>query len=117
MRILIVEDNFLVADMLCEVLRDQGCEVVGPAPSVERSEKYVEAADADGALSGALLDVNLNGETSFKIAGMLRARGIPFIFLTGYGDQMKLPDEFNGVRRMAKPCDIGELAAAMRAAF
>jgi len=117
MRILIVEDNFLVADMLCEVLREYGCEIVGPAANVEWGEKYVEAAGGEAALSGALLDVNLNGDTSFGIAGMLQARGIPFIFLTGYGEQMKLPSEFKGVRRVSKPCDIGVLAEMMRAAF
>jgi DNA-binding response OmpR family regulator len=117
MTILVVEDNFLVAEVLCEALREYGCEIVGPAPDCARGQVLVETGGAGKALTGALLDVNLNGETSFKIAGKLRDRGIPFIFLTGYGDLMEMPHEFESVRRIGKPCDFDELAAAMRAAF
>jgi DNA-binding response OmpR family regulator len=117
MKILVVEDNFLVADMLCEVLRGYGCEIVGPAPNVEAGEKLVDECDSDGALNGALLDVNLNGAYSFPVAAKLSARGIPYIFLTGYGDVMDMPDEFRQARRLAKPCDMDELAHMIRAAF
>lgn len=115
MKILVVEDNYLVADVLCEGLRDIGCEIVGPTASVEASEKLIQAED--GALDGALLDVNLGGVFSFPIAVRLRELGIPFIFLTGYDDRKIVPSEFQSVPRLSKPCKLAELAAAMRDAF
>jgi DNA-binding response OmpR family regulator len=118
MKILVVEDNFLVADMLCEALREYGCEIVGPAPDVERGADLIESEGAEGnGLTGAVLDVNLNGDTSFPIASKLQARGIPFIFLTGYGDQALMPGEFQSARRVAKPCDIDELARLIHDVF
>jgi DNA-binding response OmpR family regulator len=117
LKILVVEDNFLVADVLCEALRGYGCEIVGPAQNVESGEQLVEESDVDGPLNGALLDVNLNGAYSFPVAAKLSARGIPYIFLTGYGDAMDMPDEFRQARRVAKPCNFDELAHIIRAAF
>jgi DNA-binding response OmpR family regulator len=119
MKILVVEDSFLVADVLCEALREYGCEVVGPAPSVTRGTDLVEARSAEGGggLTGALLDINLGGDTSFAVAAKLRERGVPFIFLTGYGEQTTLPGEFAGTRCVSKPCDIDELAEIIRTVF
>jgi len=118
MKILVVEDNFLIADVLCEALRGCGCEVVGPAQNVERGEDLVEqAAIDDGRLTGALLDVNLNGQTSFPLASKLRELGVPFIFLTGYGEQGTVPDQFKAARRIAKPYDFDELARLIRTEF
>jgi hypothetical protein len=69
MKILVVEDNFLVADTLCEALRDYGCEIVGPAPNVERgADLMAQSGVEDGRLTGALLDINLNGSTSISTA-------------------------------------------------
>ena len=116
MKILVVEDNFLVADVLCEGLRDIGCEIVGPAPNLERGTKLVDAI-GDEHLDGALLDVNLGDGFSFPIAAKLRERGVPFIFLTGYDDRRIVPGEFQTAPRLAKPCNIAQLAAAMRDAF
>jgi DNA-binding response OmpR family regulator len=117
MKILIVEDNYLVADMMCEALRGYGCEIVGPAPNVEQGEQLIEQCGTEAPLRGALLDVNLNGAFSFPLAAKLRAQGVPCIFLTGYGEAMNMPDEFRGVRRVAKPCNIDELAEIIRADF
>src|SRR5215469_12275293 len=93
LRILIVEDNFLVADTICEVLADRGCEVVGPVPSLERGWKLAQ----EEALDGAVLDVNLAGEASFPLADALAKRGIPFLFLTGYDDKSAVPEAFRAV--------------------
>jgi DNA-binding response OmpR family regulator len=118
MKILVVEDNFLVADTLCEALRDYGCEIVGPAPNVERGEDLMaQSGMEDGGLTGALLDINLNGETSFRLAGKLLERGVPFIFLTGYGDQGAMPVEFRSAHRIAKPYDLDDLARLIRTVF
>jgi DNA-binding response OmpR family regulator len=118
MKILVVDDNFLIADMLCEALRGYGCEIIGPAPSVELGKTLVEESCAGTeTLSGALLDVNLDGASSVPIASKLRELGIPFVFLTGYGDQAVLPAEFRSAPRIAKPCDLDEVARSLRAAI
>jgi DNA-binding response OmpR family regulator len=117
MKILVVEDNYLVADVMCEALREYGCEIVGPAPSVEQGEKLIEQCSGEAPLHGALLDVNLNGAFSFPLAVKLRAQGVPCIFLTGYGEIMNVPDALRGVRRVSKPCNMDELAQIIRADF
>ena len=117
MKILVVEDNYLVAEVMCDALRGYGCEIVGPAPSVEQGEKLIAQCGTEAPLHGALLDVNLTGAFSFPLAAALKAKGVPWIFLTGYGEIMNMPDEFRGVRRVSKPCNIDELAEIIRADF
>lgn len=118
LKILVIEDNFLVADVLCDDLREHGCEVVGPVPDIDRSEELIDQNLADGgALDGALLDINLGGTLSFPIATKLRALGIPFIFLTGYDDREVVPAEFRSVRCISKPCDLLQLMAVIRESF
>jgi hypothetical protein len=65
------------------------------------------------ALDGAVLDVNLDGERSFPIAELLAARGIPFLFLTGYDSTTVFPNEFRDRPRLSKPVDPGALVAAV----
>jgi CheY-like chemotaxis protein len=80
-RILVVEDEALVAMMLEDMLADLGCEVVGPAM---RLDEGLELARLNG-LDAAVLDINLGGERSYPIADLLDARGVPLAFVTGYG--------------------------------
>ncbi|WP_428620312.1 hypothetical protein [Reyranella sp.] len=82
-----VEDNFLVAEVMCDLLRGEGCVVVGPASRLERG--LCLARDAE--LDSALLDINLNGERCFAIAELLSRRHVPFIFLTGYDEGSIVP--------------------------
>lgn len=104
LRILVVEDEFLVALSLEEDLRAAGCEVIGPfsdlasATEAARTEKF----------DFALLDVNLRGEKVFTVADDLQARGIKFVLLSGYG-KMDLPDRFRAAPRVAKPYDPRQL--------
>jgi CheY-like chemotaxis protein len=105
LRILIVEDMLLVAEVISEILQGEGCIIVGPAPRVQRALALVEAEKLDG----AALDVNLAGEYSFPVAARLKARGVPFIFLTGYDDAGLLPPEYRAVPRLAKPFRNGDL--------
>ena len=79
-RILLVEDDMLIAMMLDEFLRQLGCEPVGPAARLTRA---VELA-AGAAIDGAVLDLNVNGEPVYPVAAELARRGIPFVFVTGY---------------------------------
>jgi CheY-like chemotaxis protein len=80
-RILVVEDEPLVAMLLEDMMSDLGFEVVGPALRFERAVELVESE----ALDAAILDVNLGDRRSYPVAEMLVARGVPFVFATGYG--------------------------------
>lgn len=80
-RILVVEDEFIVAAMVCDVLEGAGAEPVGPVGRVEDGLKII----ADQAIDAAILDWNLHGESGVPLAEALRARGIPFLIATGYG--------------------------------
>jgi DNA-binding response OmpR family regulator len=82
-RILVVEDESLISMLLEMALQDEGGIVVGPAARVGDAILLVQ----DEALDGAFLDVNLGGEAVFPVAEALTARGVPFLLLSGYGDQ------------------------------
>jgi DNA-binding response OmpR family regulator len=110
--ILVVEDMALVADLVVDVLQDAGCQVVGPAA---RLAQGLTLACTDG-LAGALLDVNLAGEHCFPIADALAARGVPFVFLTGYGEQV-MPRGYRDVPRLVKPFDFNELLGLIERQF
>ncbi|HEY3697541.1 response regulator [Phenylobacterium sp.] len=82
-RLLLVEDEAMVAIMLEEMLKGLGCEVVGVAGSVAQGLDALE--EADRRLDAAILDVNLGGEKVYPVADRLAAKGVPYIFSTGYG--------------------------------
>ena len=75
LKVLVVEDNLLLAEVTKILLEDSGCEVVGPAGWLQRG---LELAEHER-LNGAILDINLHGEMSFPIAEALSARGVPFV--------------------------------------
>jgi len=81
LRVLLVEDEMMVALLLETMITDLGHQVAGP---VARLEKGLEMVERD-AIDLAVLDVNINGREVYPIAAALEARGIPFIFATGYG--------------------------------
>lgn len=113
LRVLVVEDILLVADVIQDQLESCGCTVVGPVSRVQSALRLVEAAPLDG----ALLDVNLAGEFCFPVAAALRHRGVPFIFLTGYDDPGLIPMEFRAALRLAKPFDRTKLTTAIAEQF
>jgi CheY-like chemotaxis protein len=98
-RILVVEDNFLAAEVVRDTLESNGWAVVGPVGRVHDGLRLAESE----ALDGAVLDVNLHGDWCFPIAQALLQRGIPFIFLTGYDDAALIPAELRPARRLGKP--------------
>jgi CheY-like chemotaxis protein len=104
-RILVVEDLFHIAEMLAAMLRDFGCEVVGPVPRLAPALRLAESERLDG----ALLDVNLNGDDAGPVAEALHARGIPFVFVTGYDQSSDLPARFQDAPRLTKPFALDEL--------
>ena len=99
-RLLVVEDEYLIAASLARELEGRGAEVVGPAGSVRDALALVEAAG--GRLDGAVLDINLRGERVYPVADALAALGVPFVFVTGY-DARVIPDAYAGVPRCEKP--------------
>jgi CheY-like chemotaxis protein len=100
LRLLVVEDEALVAMQLEDMLDDLGCVVVDVAGTV--SKGVALAGDAGLALDGAILDVNLGGEKFFPVAERLAERGVPFVFCTAYG-AAALPACFAKAPTLAKP--------------
>jgi DNA-binding response OmpR family regulator len=105
-RILIVEDEMMVAMLLEDMVRELGYEVVGPAIT---SEKALVLAGSE-LLDGAILDVNLgHGERSTGVAETLHARGVPFMFASGYGSKGAI-DKFQDSPILKKPFSLTELS-------
>jgi len=107
--VLVVEDNLLIAETICDLLEDRGCTVVGPAPDLPRGQALIDQDPLDG----AMLDINLGGTLSFPLASLLEARGVPFVFMTGYDDGGLFPPEFRKVRRLSKPFDARDVAEVL----
>jgi DNA-binding response OmpR family regulator len=107
--VLVVEDEFLLALQLEELLQSRGATVRGPYGRLEDALKAAEREDFDL----AILDVNLSGTMVYPLAEHLLERGIPFLFITGYS-LTNLPERFRGIRRLNKPCEPAQLAAALR---
>ncbi|WP_210529643.1 response regulator [Rubellimicrobium arenae] len=101
-RVLVVEDEYLLANDLCTELEEAGAEVMGPVPTVAEALALL----ATGAPPDvAILDVNLGGEMVFPVAEVLRDRRIPFMFATGY-DAWSLPRAYVDIPRCEKPFDV-----------
>ena len=100
LRLLVVEDEALVAMQLEDMLDELGCVVVDVAGTVSRGVAL--AGDRAVALDGAILDVNLGGEKVYPVAERLAERGVPFVFCTGYG-LSGISGEFAHVPTLAKP--------------
>jgi DNA-binding response OmpR family regulator len=98
LRILIVDDEWLIAEDLAYALRRAGHDVVACVPSVREALVIADREKIDF----ALLDVQLNNETSYAIADSLTGKGVPFAFLTGYAEG-SLPLRFSGVKMLQKP--------------
>lgn len=100
-RILVAEDEALIALELERVLEDFGCDVVGPLASVD---EVLESAQR-GSFDGALLDVNLRGRQIFEILPALQKLGLRLIITSGYDDVTFFPAQFRAMPRVSKPFD------------
>ncbi|MFP3546706.1 response regulator [Rhizobium sp. SIMBA_035] len=107
-KILIVEDEYFVADDVRRTLEGAGASVVGPAPSVEAGMALIDTH----AIDGAILDIRLDGETVFPIAERLQLLGIPFVFATAYV-RNQVPDRYSGYHLCEKPAELGAIAVAL----
>ena len=112
-RILLVDDEALVALHVEDMLSGAGYEVVGPA---HRLQDALTVVDED-VFDAAVLDVNLAGEYVWPVAEKLFARKIPFVLLTGFGKGLRLPQCCARVPRLSKPLQAGELIDALEGVF
>jgi DNA-binding response OmpR family regulator len=114
-RVLIVEDEFFLADDLARGLRAAGGEPIGPVGTVEQAEELVAREQLDG----AIVDLNLRGEMASEFVERLAAAEVPCLIVSGYGEDA-VPKSVSSVRRLEKPaspgailqCLAGELARA-----
>jgi CheY-like chemotaxis protein len=109
MRVLLVEDNFIIALDLAGLVREAGAEPVGPVASVRDA---VAALDGGG-IEAAILDINLGEENALSLVGDLQTRHIPFAFATGYSPDDVLPPECADVPVLAKPYSAVEVRAIL----
>jgi CheY-like chemotaxis protein len=98
LRVLVVEDEMLVAWVLQDMLWELGCTVIGPAARIPQALAMIRTEGIDA----ALLDVNLDGQLSYPIAEALSARGVPFAFSTGY-DKSRIQQGYQGFPILQKP--------------
>jgi CheY-like chemotaxis protein len=110
-RVVIIEDEGMVATLLEDMLADLGHEVVAIVGRVDRAAQLISETSADV----VLLDVNLRGEQTYSLARALASRGIPFIFATGYGPA-GLNEEWKGTPVLQKPFQTRDLERVMRQA-
>ncbi len=110
-RVLVVEDEVLLAMMLEDVLSDAGAYVVGPAATVEQAIALI----ASEVIDVALLDVCLRDQRSDPVAEVLRQRGVPYVLATGYSNPQGA--DLASAPTLAKPYRLEQLEAALLAAL
>ena len=107
-RVLIVEDEYFLADDLARALQKLGAQVVGPVPTLDKALALL----ANEPVDVAILDINLKGQMVFPVADALREQGVPFVFATGY-DATAVPDAYRQVPRWEEPFKPEDLARAL----
>lgn len=111
LRVLVVEDDFLLADGLAEELVEHGLQIVGPVATVAQA---LAVLDAGTHVDAAILDVNIGGEMAFPVADWLAERGVPFLLASGY-DAAALPLRFREARSCEKPYLVARILDALAA--
>ena len=110
LRILLVEDEAMVAMLMEDMLEGLGCQRIEWVASVPAALQALAAGEFDG----ALLDVNLSGTMVFPVAEALTTRKLPFVFVTGYGRTAEVQERFPHAPVLKKPFDSGTLATAIK---
>jgi CheY-like chemotaxis protein len=103
-RILVVEDEFLIRMLLEDMLSDLGYELAGVASRIDEAAELAQSTDFDL----AILDVNLDGQEVYPVADLISKRGLPFMFVTGYGGR-GLPETYRSRPTLQKPFQLDEL--------
>lgn len=111
-RVLLLEDEAPVALLLEDMLEDAGCIVAASVARIDQALRMIETETFDG----AILDVNIGGQTSYAVADALQARGVPFVFSTGYGASGIRP-EYRASPVLQKPFGASDLERALRRLF
>lgn len=101
-RVLVIEDEYFLADDIVRALTALGARVIGPYGDLDEATLVV---DSDIAIDAAVMDINLRNEMVFPLARLLRSRKVPLVFTTGY-DHGSIVPEFQDVRLWGKPLDI-----------
>jgi two-component SAPR family response regulator len=109
--ILIVEDDYFIANDLVGGFTHAGFRVVGPVGSLSKALAIIEAEK----VAGAILDINLDGDKVYEVADALIGRGVPVVFVTGY-ERPSLPDRYSDVQLCVKPVESAKVIAALRLA-
>lgn len=112
-RVLLVEDEYVIAMDLRAELENAGAVVVGPVGHVDAA---IEMVTSGADLDGAILDINLRGRMVYPVADLLVRRSVPVIFATGY-DDIAIPRRFKSVPRCEKPCNVDSIREAMASAL
>jgi CheY-like chemotaxis protein len=107
-RVLVVEDEYLIRMLLEDMLTDLGYAVAAAVGTITEAS----ALAAHGDFSAAILDVNLDGQEIFPVADILKERGLPFVFVTGYGER-SLPERYRDRPALQKPFQAEQLEAAL----
>jgi DNA-binding response OmpR family regulator len=108
-RVLVVEDEYLIADDIAMTLEDLGYDVVGPVATIDSALAVVRSEPLDA----ALLDANLDGVSSAAFAAELNAHTVPFVVVTGYGGLTLDSAILDDAPRVMKPLDASQLAGAL----
>jgi CheY-like chemotaxis protein len=103
-RVLVIEDEVIVGMLLEDMLEELGCEVAATSTHIEEALQLARALDIDL----AILDINLGGKQSFPVADVLKSRGVPFMFATGYGAHILKP-LYSGTPTLQKPFQLDDL--------
>jgi CheY-like chemotaxis protein len=111
-RVLVVEDEAAVSILIEDMLLDFGTEIVGPVARTESALKVAQEADLDL----GILDINVAGQTTYSVADVLRGRGIPFVFATGYSTAA-VPLRFQGCPLLQKPFTFSTFEEVLRGAL
>ena len=108
-RILVVEDEYLLAMSFQNRLQDLGAVVLGPVGNLDNALALIRS---EASIDGAVVDINLGDRKAYPAADLLMERDIPFVFTTGY-DETFIPERFGHAPRLEKPADINRIVQAL----
>jgi CheY-like chemotaxis protein len=111
-RVLVVEDEYLIRMLLEDMLDELGYEVAAAVGTISEAGQIA----ANGDFNAAILDVNLDGQEIYPVADILTKRGLPFVFVTGYGER-SLPEPYRGRPALQKPFQSEQLKTALAGLF
>ena len=107
--VLVVEDEYFIADDLRRMFEENGAQVIGPVGSVDAALAMIEQCPR---IDGAVLDINLREIMVFPVADALRAKGVPFVFATGY-EESAVPSRLRDAVHCEKPIEPARLAEVL----